>query len=737
MQRTLFDEETLEPTELQSPAETTSSVLFGWDPTECVVAAEIAGGQLTLWRRRPDDTVERLTRQADPWLLLTNPQDAPKTAEVRRLEGEDFCYLAVLPRWDADRHARLDLQDRHAEHIAYSGPVRAALTISGVTLFKGMTMNDVRRMQVDIETAGLDPENPSDRILLVAVGDNRGLQTTIEGPEPEILRNFVALVRERDPDIIEGHNIHGFDLPYIAARCRLHGVSPALGRDGLELEAGIRRSFSVGGITRPIVPWHIPGRHVIDTFLAVQRFDWARGTLKSYGLKEVARELGIAAEDRIELPRARMAELYRTDRSRVVTYALQDIAETARLADLVTATEFYQTQMVPDSYASSALSGTGEKINAIFIRAYLHAGRAIPRPRPPRPYEGGYTSVARTGVIHRIVKADFESLYPSIMLAYKVKPQMDTLGVFLPALQELTRRRLEAKAKARSAESAQRQYWDGLQNSFKVLINSFYGYLGAPGFNFNDPDAAATVTRIGRDLVRQVANRLQQLGGSVIEIDTDGIYFVPPPEFEGEEAERRFVELLGSGLPDGIRLAFDGRYRTMVSVKTKNYVLLSYDGQKTFKGASLRSRADEPYGRKFLAQAVDLMMDGKTHQLRALYLATVRALQEHRIPIEDLGRRERISEKTFSSTARQRLATLAEGLAIGDHITVYERSNGELRRIEDYTPGDEDVRHYVDKLYKFAERLREAIGPAFDELIPRPIGGQIVETGQLDLFEDT
>ena len=50
-----------------------------------------------------------------------------------------------------------------------------------------------------------------------------------------------------------------------------------------------------------------------------------------------------------------------------------------------------------------------------------------------------------TGVVRPIVKADVESLYPSLMLVNKIAPASDTLNIFLPLLAELTTRRLEAK----------------------------------------------------------------------------------------------------------------------------------------------------------------------------------------------------------------------------------------------------------------------------------------------------
>src|SRR5262249_12329945 len=152
------------------------------------------------------------------------------------------------------------------------------------------------------------------------------------------------------------------------------------------------------------------------TYLAVQRFDWARGVLTSFGLKAVAKAFGIAEEDRVEMPRAELAQIFRDDRERVLTYARHDVIETARLTEIVALTEFYMAPMVPDTNGSAAVTGMGEKINSIFIRAYLARDKAIPRPQPPSSVSGGYTEIRRAGVIQRVVKADVESLYPSIML---------------------------------------------------------------------------------------------------------------------------------------------------------------------------------------------------------------------------------------------------------------------------------------------------------------------------------
>src|SRR5581483_9684072 len=58
------------------------------------------------------------------------------------------------------------------------------------------------------------------------------------------------------------------------------------------------------------------------------------------------------------------------------------------------------------------------------------------------------SEVRAVGVYNRVVKADVESLYPSLMLTHHIGPASDSLGIFLPGLRDLTLRRLEAKRRA-------------------------------------------------------------------------------------------------------------------------------------------------------------------------------------------------------------------------------------------------------------------------------------------------
>jgi DNA polymerase elongation subunit (family B) len=691
------------------------TIIYGADRTPAIVAVESGPDGVTVYRRAGEGlAVER--DEFRPWLVAAQQRDLPN-AQWTPLSGQGYAFLAEFSRWLDFLNAVDRLKSDAVDHFAYNDPVRQYLIQSGRTLFKGMDPGALNRLQLDIETSTLSPQAAEARVILVTLGDAGGPEI-IEGEERGMLLRLNEAIRERDPDVIEGHNIFGFDLPYLAGRAGPLGVALEWGRDGSALRFGRRRRATMGSRTRPFIPAYVRGRHIIDTMLGVMRFDAQAAELESYSLKEACQQLGISEPDRILLDQTDMVREFAADPARVREYARQDVLETRRLADHVMDTDFYLTQMVPEPYQSVAVSGTGEKINSLFAREYLRRGVALPKPQDPRPFPGGYVEVRRVGVIAPVVKVDVESLYPSIMLTEGIAPSADTLGIFLPMLAELTARRFRAKATARAASGPERGRWEGIQSSLKVLINSFYGYLGSV-FLFNDFQAAERVTTRGQQLIRQIAARIGQTGGEVIEIDTDGVYFQPPGAIRDEEAELAYVEELGSILPKGIRLAHDGRYRAMVSLKQKNYACIGYDGRRVLRGAALRSRADEPFGRGFMVEAIDLLLAGDLNGLAERYRELSSAILSGAMPIAKLGRKERVTEKTFSSPAKKRSAAVAGDTAVGDYIMVYQRSDGSLARFEDYA-GDEDRAYYAEKLYKFALRLEDAIGSDFDRLFPRP-----------------
>src|SRR5262249_11304628 len=98
--------------------------------------------------------------------------------------------------------------------------VQQYLLTSRRTSFGGMRFGDLRRMALDIEVlTGESGEFPSparaaDRIGAVALADSTGFRHVVRGDrldEPALLEETSRIIRERDPDTIEGHNIFRFD----------------------------------------------------------------------------------------------------------------------------------------------------------------------------------------------------------------------------------------------------------------------------------------------------------------------------------------------------------------------------------------------------------------------------------------------------------------------------------------------------------------------------------------------
>jgi DNA polymerase, archaea type len=733
-----------------------AALLYGHDPLPRIVAVEPSGSNgVTLYRREPGGPVVSESATYTPWIIgsaaalaCLGSGAAGNGFESHPLDGDGpLNRLLLFSGRPQQARALGALRDAAVPYAGYTTGASQYLALAGRALFHEMRFEEVHRLQLDVETTSLRADAPEAQILLAAITDSRGHEEVFsaheDGGEAGLLRRLTERLLALDPDVIEGHNLIDFDLPYLAARAERHGLTLPWGRDGSAVWLQEREGrYKVGARILPSRRVHIHGRHVVDTFQQIQRYDTGF-RLESYGLKPAIEALELLRPGREFVDRTRITELWHDDPERLARYCLDDARDVRSLADLITPTEFYQSQIVPRNYQDVATGGTGEKINALMVRAYLAARRALPESEAPRPYPGGYSELRAAGVFRRVVKCDVESLYPAVMLRFGLKPASDRLDVFLPLLDDLTRRRLEAKGRIRRAAGSERAYWNGLSSSYKVLINSFYGYLAYSRAYFNDFDVAERVTTTGQRLIKDVLAALEAAGSQVIEVDTDGVYFVPPADVQTEAQELAFVERIGKVLPGGINLAHDGRYAGMVSLKQKTYFVLTYDGRLQATGSSLRSRRDERYLRRFVQGAAVSLIDGSIEDVGEQYLALARRIQAGDLSVDEYSRRESITGKTHTSPGLRRLAAAAKGVPVGQQVQVYQRRDGSLALTDEYA-GDEDRDYLLRRLHDMARRF-EGLVPggaksvAFKKLFPLLQGTQAPPTEhhvQLSLFEE-
>jgi DNA polymerase, archaea type len=257
------------------------------------------------------------------------------------------------------------------------------------------------------------------------------------------------------------------------------------------------------------------------------------------------------------------------------------------------------------------------------------------------------------GTVQRVLHCDVTSLYPSIMLVYNYLPSKDELGVFSGLLRDLRTFRVKAKELARdAADEESRNYFNALQSTFKILINSFYGYLGFQMGHFNDFDAANQVTAKGRDLIQSVIAWLKKNAAQIVEVDTDGIYFVPPESVKTTADEEQFGANLAAILPQGIELELDGRYPAMFSYKIKNYALLDEQGRLRIKGSGLRSRGLEPFQREWLEEMLSLLLKDDRAKIPKLYERYLDDIDQHRKEISWLAKTETLQDSLETYQAK-------------------------------------------------------------------------------------
>lgn len=706
------------------------TLLFGMDDTEHVVAIEPFGtNEVLLYRRDPRGKTITERRVTSPW-LITNDLRIVRgrgDAEITELRGEHpWKFLVTFASWEAYRSiANRDGWDRSS----FLGP--ASLTAqyqmrAGLTLFKGMEYRDLRRMQIDLETLSLDPAAPKAGIIMISVRQGNVEEVLVrESTEADLIDDFCRLVQKLDPDVIEGHNVGRFDFPYLIHRATKVGADLPLGRNRSipRLVDGNRGQVSV----------FIHGRHVIDTYTQIQRFDVA-GKLSRYGLKDVIREMDLEREDRTFVDRTTIAEMWRAgdvERETLAAYALDDVRDVDTLSRVIMPTEFYQTQMLPLTYQRCATTGTGRKIDDLMLRCYLAAGHSMPRPEPGRPYPGGYVELVASGTFGPVVKSDVESLYPSIMLREGIASERDVLRAFPLLLKDLTRRRIDAKRKVRETQGEARATWDSLQASFKILINSFYGYLGFGGGTFNDYRAAEHVTLAGQQLIQQVVGDLRDLGATPIEVDTDGVYFSPPSSVTSEDDETAFIQRISDRLPNGINLAHDGRFRRMLSLKIKTYALLDWDGRMTLTGSALRSRSLERCFQHYIHDTAEAFLGEDNDAARDIYFRLGEAIIEGTLPIEQISQWTMLREATIASRSRLKQALDASPgqWRFGERVEIYERADGRLALASEYG-NDENTTHLLRRLRDVAERFRPLFpdDAEFDATFPK-----LTQTTNLEL----
>src|SRR3954447_6335046 len=493
-----------------------NTMLFGADPTERIVAIEMGDtGTVRVYRREKDGSTVVDAEPFHPFVWADADVADLGMENAEKLSGDlKFNWLITVDSWKELIALRNGLKRAGRTFFAFSDPVQHYLTATGRTLFKGMALEEVKRLQLEvISLSGEDDlaAASQEHIASIAVSDNSGWEELIlvdpanaDESEHAAIKRLTSLIKERDPDVIEGHDLFRFDLPYLVARARKAKTKLDWGRSGGFLRSRPSR-LQIAEKTIDYPKFAVDGRHFVDTFLLAQFYDVGMRTLSGFERVDVAQHFGFCdSAEFSSLAGKELQRAYLDGDARFSKRALCAVRETRAVAELLSPSYFIQAQIFPYNYQDVIVRGNATRINALFLREYFRERHSIPELPMVRGFEGGYTAIFFTGVARNVWHCDIASLYPSIMLQFDCWPATDQLQIFRHLLTDLRTFRLEAKAQMQATNKEKnRQRWHhlhALQNTFKILINSFYGYLGFAQGHFADFDAAARVTQIGREL---------------------------------------------------------------------------------------------------------------------------------------------------------------------------------------------------------------------------------------------
>jgi len=488
---------------------TKRELLYGFDDEERLVGLHAEGDdKMRLYTRGEGGGVTSRTEDFYPFGHFTEPAldklsegYSPRSVDVLSGPGGKDRFVTFSTQkqfWSA--RGWLSQEVDPGEYDLDASLTSQYLQKTGKTLFGGMSMEDILRMQIDLEVqapGGKFPnaERAEDEIIMISVATNGGLRLLLHQTPPggsitsrdeydastfrevpsekTLIKELVKTVHRYDPDVLEFHNGFDFDLSYLDARAKRYGVNLALGRDNKEPRTfPSKKQFAER--EQEYTNFICAGRSVIDSFFLAADFDVFARDLPGYGLKELASYFGFADEDRTYVEGSNITEVWREEPMRLMKYALDDAIETRKLVEKLGTSTFELTKILPAGYQEVMSLGTASSIEILMKRTYIRQGEAVPKPEDPDPPKGGYTEVFRRGVYRDLAYADVSSLYPTNMIIYGIDPDSDSLGIFRPLLKLLTDLRLKAKERMRSMEEGpEKDTIDAKQQAFKVLINCF------------------------------------------------------------------------------------------------------------------------------------------------------------------------------------------------------------------------------------------------------------------------
>lgn len=238
--------------------------------------------------------------------------------------------------------------------------------------------------------------------------------------ETSLLRRFLDLWEELDPDIITGWNVQLYDMPYLYRRIELLLGAKAVKRLSPWGEIRSRKKVFMD---RENLTYDFYGISILDYYDLYNKFTFVKR--ESYKLQHIAMiELG---EGKINYDDVgTLADLYRKDFQRFMEYNIKDSRLILQLEDKLRLIELAQ------ALAYSARTNLDDVFSQVRMwdSIIYHHLRERKIAIPPKPsvekneqFAGAYVKEPKPNPYDWVVSFDLDSLYPHLIMQYNLSPE--------------------------------------------------------------------------------------------------------------------------------------------------------------------------------------------------------------------------------------------------------------------------------------------------------------------------
>ena len=476
-------------------------------------------------------------------------------------------------------------------------PQEQFLISTGKRFFKGYDdYNQLLRLTFDLETEGLDPTKC--RIKLIGVKLNRTVKIRdkvyenferifkLEGTTEEeknkselnLIDTFLRIIYTFKPDVITAHNGENFDWSFIIERCNQLGTDiNTMSKPyfkGKSIYKNQKESIlKLGGEVETFHQTIVPGLIITDSLHAVRRAQATDSNFKEANLKYSAKYLEVVRPNRVYVPGdiidktlidetpsyafnntdgtwyklsedKPLKENYEivTGKYIVERYLFDDLQECNDVELTLNQSAFNICKALPLSFQKCCTMGTAGQWKSLMLAWSYENNLAIPFSENTGKFTGGLSRLLKVGGCGPIVKLDYNSLYPSIILTWAIEDEKDISGATLKFLNYFLTTRETYKKKKKEANKIIEKYekklnnnetltneelnsynesksnfekYDKMQNLRKVFCNSFFGAYGSnvgSVYPWKSVKCAERTTCTGRQSLRLMISHFAKLG---------------------------------------------------------------------------------------------------------------------------------------------------------------------------------------------------------------------------------